>query len=329
MEDKIRGCIIGAMVGDALGARYEFLSGHQAKTMLKKDYKDNHLPMLGGGPFSIAPGQLTDDSELMLSLLNAIIEANGTYNRDIVAKYYIAWYKSDPFDIGKTTKSAFKLSLNYDNICSVSHLLNMKSKSNGCLMRCMPLGILSIKDLGLASELAELDTRMTNPNKDCINIVMIYNTLIAMTILNYSKTDIYSRILSMANTENKRIIRNSLLQPLYSINGEYMRPDGTMSGFYGISIQNALYHFFNNNHFEKAMYDTISLGGDTDTNCCILGGILGACYGLTSIPNYYVNTVFSLTSPNYNRHKKLPIANPDNIADAIDKLVILMLAKLT
>ena len=31
--------------------------------------------------------------------------------------------------------------------------------------------------------------------------------------------------------------------------------------------------------FERAIQETISLGGDTDTNACIVGGMMGALIG--------------------------------------------------
>ena len=153
--------------------------------------------------------------------------------------------------------------------------------------------------------------------------------MIAMSILSYSKTDIYARILTLANLENRRIIRNSLKHAIYSKDGEYIQPDSHMCGFYGIAIQNALYHFFNDHSFEKAMYDTIKLGGDTDTNCCIMGGLLGAYDGISNIPVRFVDKVFLLENAKYDRHKKLPIVHPENMADTIDKLVSTLLATFT
>jgi len=35
--------------------------------------------------------------------------------------------------------------------------------------------------------------------------------------------------------------------------------------------------------FDLSQRETISLGGDTDTNCCIVGGMLGAYLGLSLI----------------------------------------------
>ncbi len=35
------------------------------------------------------------------------------------------------------------------------------------------------------------------------------------------------------------------------------------------------------------MKEMLLYGGDTDTNCCILGGLLGAAEGTSNIPLFY------------------------------------------
>ena len=39
------------------------------------------------------------------------------------------------------------------------------------------------------------------------------------------------------------------------------------------------------------MRSTVSEGGDTDTNCCIVGGLIGAHCGLAAIPKRFVDAV--------------------------------------
>lgn len=41
-----------------------------------------------------------------------------------------------------------------------------------------------------------------------------------------------------------------------------------------------------------AMKETIRCGGDTDTNACIVGGIVGAAIGFKRIPSFHVGKVF-------------------------------------
>ena len=75
--------------------------------------------MPGGGPFSLASGQITDDSELAMMLMHGLIDKSippytvqEGKNRenylvlDNIAYYYKQWMVSPPFDIGYTTRNA-------------------------------------------------------------------------------------------------------------------------------------------------------------------------------------------------------------------------------
>ena len=113
--EKILGCLYCVCVGDALGSRYEFMENDAAELQINKDIFNNKLLMLGGGPFNLQPGQITDDSEMTLCLLNSI-SFIGYYDQEHVGKTYIAWFNTNPVDMGKTiSKSLFtrKRSLNY------------------------------------------------------------------------------------------------------------------------------------------------------------------------------------------------------------------------
>jgi ADP-ribosyl-[dinitrogen reductase] hydrolase len=40
---------------------------------------------------------------------------------------------------------------------------------------------------------------------------------------------------------------------------------------------------------EKAVFDTMMCGGDTDTNAAIAGALLGAAYGRDAVPEPWLN----------------------------------------
>ena len=45
--------------------------------------------------------------------------------------------------------------------------------------------------------------------------------------------------------------------------------------------------------YDESMWQTASLGGDTDTNCAIVGGLIGAYLGLRLIPKAKVDKVLN------------------------------------
>ena len=67
-EDRAYGAIIGAFIADSCGSYYEF-----SKKKLNDNEMDECMRMPGGGPHKVDPGQVTDDSELSMCLLNSIV----------------------------------------------------------------------------------------------------------------------------------------------------------------------------------------------------------------------------------------------------------------
>jgi len=47
-----------------------------------------------------------------------------------------------------------------------------------------------------------------------------------------------------------------------------------------VSFERAFYHLYKGNTFKDAMRETIKVGGNADSNCCVVGGLMGAYHGL-------------------------------------------------
>lgn len=133
--------IYGAFLGDSMGCGAEFMP---------RD-KNNHLLIYReDGKFK--PGQVTDDSEMAMSLAYAIMSDINykTLNPDLLYYFYLVWYNSKPLDIGAITKNALilqdldKVDISDKNIFSEKIKLKIKSKNsaslaNGFIMRSSPL----------------------------------------------------------------------------------------------------------------------------------------------------------------------------------------------
>ena len=104
-RDRFRGCLLGLAVGDALGTTLEF-----KKPGAFRPIED----MVGGGPFSLKPGQWTDDTSMALCLAASLIERGGFDPMDQMRRYVRWWhggYLSSVgycFDIGLTVRGALQ-----------------------------------------------------------------------------------------------------------------------------------------------------------------------------------------------------------------------------
>lgn len=333
--DLIYGLIYGQLTGDALGGRYEFQSGSDAAKSIVRDTKGSPptIDILGGGPFSLYPGQVTDDSELALCILY-VISKKRTYDKDEVAKMYKAWLNSEPFDIGIATRGAFTGANTYQEMVNNSikrdNTSQFKSMSNGALMRASPIALAAtfLKETDLFKirdsvvQMAIEDARITHSapevhdaNAAFVGMLVdllagdVEVRLVVQRAMRASKTGIVGSILNSAfNGEDPK---NGTPLP----NGDKVLPDGKFQGYFGIALHNAVYRLLHGRSFFRSMIDTIRLGGDTDTNCAICGALLGAYYGYNSIPQRWADLIPAVPIKPPNR--KLPPPVPQRDVNAI------------
>jgi ADP-ribosylglycohydrolase len=72
-------------------------------------------------------------------------------------------------------------------------------------------------------------------------------------------------------------------------------------GYVKIAFCWAFYYLKYKYPFENALYDILYRGGDTDTNACIVGGLLGARDGVSNLNRKWVK---AMIKAKYNDSKK-------------------------
>jgi ADP-ribosylglycohydrolase len=239
----------------------------------------------GGGVFDLAPGQFTDDGEMTMALVNALAENNGVYDQDVVARSYSDWADSKPFDMGNATSSALKhVDRSSQKVSEVvlrnaAHS-NSESKANGSLMRATPLAIATCgcNEAG-AIAIAMSDAKLTHPHIVCQQATAAYTLAIRHLILNPKdqKGSLESVKTYLENTQSEVFewFEDAMLGDL---------PDGNPNmGFVKIGFIHAFFHLKEKSGFRSSITQTLALGGDTDTNACIVGGLIGAYYGVEKL----------------------------------------------
>lgn len=279
--DQARGAILGAFIGDASGATLEFLGRKPARKEVQSAMK-----MTGGGVWRTAPGQITDDGELTLALCHALNDGD-KYNPLDVARSYRGWYLSNPFDIGSATSNALGAG-ELDDVDLAEKIrynaatCNIGSKANGSLMRATPLGVWSARvSMEEAINAARLDSRLTHPNQSCQWAVAAYVLAIRHLVLHPG--DHVGAVLcardSLSCTEASEVL--GWLQDALTGALPAFFP---MAGFVRIAFTHAMHHLSIATNFFEGIDQVLAGGGDTDTNACIVGGLLGALHGESGLP---------------------------------------------
>jgi ADP-ribosyl-[dinitrogen reductase] hydrolase len=98
--DRAKGSLLGVACGDALGRPVEFKS----RRAIQDEY-GTLTEMVGGGTWNKPAGTVTDDTDQMLCIARTLAE-NGEFVPEDVARRFVEWYESGPFDIGNMTRDA-------------------------------------------------------------------------------------------------------------------------------------------------------------------------------------------------------------------------------
>ena len=85
-----------------------------------------------------------------------------------------------------------------------------------------------------------------------------------------------------------------------------------------IAFEYAFFYLKNNIEYEEAIRRMLKQGGDTDTNAAIVGGLLGARYGIDGIPKEWRNAVLNAAP---DRPEWLVPQNAENFFGQIDRLI--------
>ena len=329
--DAAKGCLLGALVGDAAGATLEFLD----RDPTEKDVAWA-MSMPGGGDLQVAPGQITDDGELTLSLARALAECD-KFDLETIARHYAEWVESRPFDMGFTTSYSLgsyrDVDVMQEGYAAVMRKSASKrclgSKANGSLMRITPLGIwchrLQAEELAYC---AIKDTSLSHPNNSCGYAVACYCIAIATLIQQPG-----NRELAFNNARNWLNSQADLVRDSYQyhcwaeVSGWLMDAEGNVDipyfpqiGFIKIAFTHAFRHLLLGSSYQDAIAETLSGGGDTDTNACIVGGLVSAAVGVDEIPESMVNSVLNCDTTK-GKHPRPAFLHPRQIEDLIPQLL--------
>ena len=280
-ESAAMGAVMGALVGDAAGGTLEFRQSYGEEAV------DEALSMSGGGIWGLAPGQITDVGELTMSLANSIVDA-GRYDQECAARHYQRWYESRPFDIGNTTANAFSVISDQDRSLSTSmidqvRLRNMSSKANGGLMRLTPLAVWAHRLAGddQVAECAIQDAWLSHGSQACRHANAAYAITLASLVREPGDlTEAIGRTRVWVHQFACPEVREWFDS---AVSGQ-LCPVSPQIGFVKIAFTHAYYHLMAQTDYLVAIRQTIQDGGDTDTNACIVGGLLGALHGVEAIP---------------------------------------------
>ncbi len=303
-----QGVMLGQLAGDALGSHVEFSS---AET-IAVGFLEGMTDILPGGYHGTLAGQPTDDSELALALARSIV-AHGGYHPEQVAKAYIAWGRSAPFDCGLTIRAGIAALQGQGRA-------NAHSQANGAMMRQAPIGIACAGRPAEAAALARRDCAMTHPHPVCQASSAAYAAAIAAGLSGANDRTIWAVAHAHAgDDEGGRVVRDWLERATSAGPDDFQ----TKIGWVRIAFLNAFHRLWIQQPLETAVVETVAAGGDTDTNAAICGALLGAIQGIDAVPLRWRRAVLgcrAVEGPSV-RHSRAPTYWADDALDLAEALL--------
>jgi ADP-ribosyl-[dinitrogen reductase] hydrolase len=276
-KDRFRGCLLGLAAGDAVGAALEFKPRGTFEPI---------AAMIGGGPFSLAPGEWTDDTSMALCLATSLTEM-GTFDAHDQMRRYCRWAEDgylsstgECFDIGRTVAAALqRYHMKGDPFAGIA---DPRSAGNGSIMRLAPVPMFYFPDRQAAILYAIDSSRTTHGAAECLEACRLLTGIIIRALAGLSKDHVLrdqaedfresAKIAAIARGEYRR-------KSVHDIRG---------SGYVVESLEAALWCFAHSDSFEEAVLMAANLGDDADTTAAVCGQVAGAYYGALGIPDQWL-----------------------------------------
>ncbi len=289
IKDRMRGCLYGQAIGDALGLGSEFMNKDEVcknypagLTRYDQIIQDAHRRRWKKGAW-------TDDTDMMLCIMSAF-EEDGKFNIQQVAQNFKDWADGEPMGIGAHT---FKVLAMGDYVekpdeCSRIwwELSRKSSAANGALMRTSVVGLAKEN----VAEQAEAISKLTHYDPRCIGSCVIATLIIHNLVWN-DRLLTYDEIRSIGMQHDGRIAEWIDIAYQSEEIGKLDLDETHSIGYTLRTLAAALWSYWHADSFESGLFAVVNEGGDADTNGAIACAILGAKFGYTSIPKYYLENL--------------------------------------
>lgn len=281
-QDRLRGGLIGLLVGDALGVPYEF----SEPDILPPETEIEYAPPVGfrRAHVGVPPGTWSDDGAQALCLLASLLE-RGRLDVEDVGQRLLRWYDEGylavdgvVFDVGTQTHRALE-ALRAGTPAGEAGSREESALGNGSLMRALPL---ALWHRGTDAELvadAQAQSRVTHGHARAQVCCAVYCLWARYTLEQAEQPwpeacGVLRALWAEDTTERVELERA-------------VRPDEAPAGNgrgYVVDCLHSARWALGAGNYEAVVRAAIGLGHDTDTSACVAGGIAGLRDSHEAIP---------------------------------------------
>ena len=278
-RDRFRGTLLGLAAGEALGTPAEFLTAEQVV-----EKYGVITEMIGGGVYDIAPGEITDATEMMLCLAGSLAD-NGEFEPEDIMARLGSWLDSQPHHVSLTVRAAlisYRSGTHWDVASRRAfEILGGPTAGNGSLIRCAPVGLLYWDDAPTRHEISLRESTLTHFDRLAGWSCAAFNDLVTAAVQGELAEDLPA-IARTFDDEDKRVA--AVLRETQAAEAEEI----VSSSFVLDTLQTALWTVLHGADFEHAVTIAVNMGNDATAAGAVTGALAGAVYGESGIPTRWL-----------------------------------------
>ena len=282
LRDRYRGTLLGLAAGEALGMPAEFLTAEQVV-----EKYGVITEMTGGGVYGLAPGDITDATQMMLCLAGSLADNGGFEPEDIMARL-AEWLESQPAHVSLTVRAAlisYRSGTHWDVASRRAfEILGGPTAGNGSLIRCAPVGLLYSSDASTRHQVSLRESTLTHFDRLAGWSCAAFNDLIAAAL----RGELRQELPAIAHTfddGDKRV--SGILRETPAAEAEEI----VSSSFVLDTLQTALWTVLHGADFEHAVTIAVNMGNDATAAGAVTGALAGAVYGESGIPARWLDAL--------------------------------------
>ena len=300
-RNRALGAMLGAVLGDAVGAPYEFSTVSPGVTLKGVA---NDLP--GGGQMNWAPGEWTDDTAMAVPLLRELAAGRDLADEATLDNVVAAWsdWASTANDVGIQIRrvlasAASPTAADARAAAARLHAETGRSGGNGSLMRTVPvtIGYLAAED-GEARTIAAARavSGLTHVDPDAGDACVIWCVTLRHGILR-GKVDITHGIDALPEERRDRwhaLTAEAIASPPGAFDNNGWVVHAFQAAVASLAVGGVLADDESGggaSRYVRTIEAAINAAGDTDTVASIAGGMAGAEMGASVLPFAWLQTL--------------------------------------
>ena len=276
------GALVGAAVGDALGAPFEFRSGGLWSDTFPAPVLGGTGEMRPGGPW--AAGEFTDDTQMAVVLAESLLARDGL-DPDHLWLRWQAW-AADAADVGVLTRYALGEPGPGGAAMVAMERNGGQAAGNGGIMRNTPVALFTAHEpVEVAAALAAAQSDLTHADPDAAVGAALH---VRMVRAGIDGDDMFAvlddAVAALTGAEIGRW--GPLLAPDWSPSDRDLT-----NGTVWTCLAQAVWAVRRARSFAEAVTLAVDLGDDADTVACVAGSLAGARWGVQAIPSRWTTYV--------------------------------------